>query len=246
VAELLAGWNVSRWYALTYGLWVGLVYGVRLATAEPLAYALVAGALLLNQRGRPLRSAGLFALALLAKETTILFVGAQLVEYVLQRDWRTLTRAAAVSLLPFAAFQACLFLCFGRPGLGSGGYLGTPWEIVPYMGLWRIGAQSLAGLAVYATLYLPLIVLPSAWGVVMAVWRFARRDWAWPVLALFTNALIFPVTPFSTWSEPNGLVRLMPGLVLAVLMFGAHAKSRRVLNYAMFWLAALVMLVNER
>jgi hypothetical protein len=54
------------------------------------------------------------------------------------------------------------------------------------------------------------------------------------------------VTPFSTWSEPNGLVRLMPGLVLAVLMFGAHAKSRRVLNYAMFWLAALVMLVNER
>jgi hypothetical protein len=39
--RLLATWGVSRWYALAYGLYGGLVAGLRLDLSEPLAYGLV-------------------------------------------------------------------------------------------------------------------------------------------------------------------------------------------------------------
>jgi hypothetical protein len=43
--RLLAAGGVSRWYALAYGLYGGLVAGLRLNLTEPLAYGLVQGAL---------------------------------------------------------------------------------------------------------------------------------------------------------------------------------------------------------
>jgi len=39
--RLLATWGASRWYALAYGLYGGLVAGLRLDLSEPLAYGLV-------------------------------------------------------------------------------------------------------------------------------------------------------------------------------------------------------------
>lgn len=245
VGELLSAYGVSRWYALVYGLWVGFVYAVRLALTEPLAYALVAAALLSSRRGRERWAALLYGLALFAKEVTFLFVVAHLVWLAAQRDWRSVVRLASIALLPFIIFQFVILYVFGRFGLGSGGYLGTPFEIIPYMGLWRIGEVSLPALALFSVLFVPLAVLPSLWGIVEPLRRLWKGEWTLPVLALGANAAFLPFTPHSTFREPLGMIRLLCGLVLAVLIFGAYARSRRVLNYSVFWLAALVMLVNE-
>ena len=64
------------------------------------------------------------------------------------------------------------------------------------------------------------------------------------VLALGANAVLIAVLPFSTFREPLALVRLATGLVLSTVLFGAHVHSRRVLNYSLFWMAALVLLVR--
>ncbi len=41
LSKLFEDWRVSRWYVLGYGLWVGLLLGLRLDLPEPLAFSLV-------------------------------------------------------------------------------------------------------------------------------------------------------------------------------------------------------------
>jgi hypothetical protein len=244
--ELLAAYGASRWYAIVFGLWAGSVYAVRLALAEPLAYGLAAGALLASRRGREGWAAVLYGLALFAKETTLLFVAAHLAWLALHGDWRGVARLAAVAVLPFAAFQLCLLAWFGRVGLGSGGDLSTPFEIIPFMGLLRIGAINSRALALFAAILGPLVVWPTVWGLVAAARRLWQRDFSLAAMALAANAGFIPFTPFSTFREPLGMLRLATGLVMALVLFGAYRRSRRVLNYSVLWLAALAFLINDR
>jgi hypothetical protein len=113
------------------------------------------------------------------------------------------------------------------------------------MGLWRIGTVSVAALLLLGALLVPLVVLPSAWGIVTAVRRLWRRDWAPSVWVLGANAALIAVAPFSTFREPLGIIRLAAGLVLATVAYGAHVRSRRLLNYSLFWLAALAFAIRE-
>jgi len=237
--------GVSRWYALTYGLWVGLLMAVRLDLNEPVCYALVAGALLAHQRRRFWLSALCLGLALFAKETALLFWMALTVSLFVLRPWPSALGLSSFSLLPFAAFQLFLYQAFGSLGLTSGGYLATPFEIIPYMGLWRIGLVSLPALALLAAIFVPLVVLPSLWGISAALRRLWQRDFSAAVCALAANAGFIPFTPFSTFREPLGLIRLATGLVLATVLYGAHTNSKRVLNYSLLWLAGLVFLLKE-
>ncbi|HEX9718101.1 MAG TPA: hypothetical protein VGA59_00085, partial [Ramlibacter sp.] len=162
-----------------------------------------------------------------------------------QRDWRGAARLAALAVVPFGIFQLALWGWFGQLGIGSGGDLSTPFEIIPFMGLWRIGAVNPPALALFAAIFGPMVVAPSVWGIAAALRRLWRRDYALAVFVLAANAAIIPFTPFSTFREPLGLTRLATGLVMAVVLYGAHARSRRVLNYSYFWLAALALVLND-
>lgn len=239
VEQLLVLYGVSRWYALTYGLWAGLILAVRLDLNEPLCYALVAAGLLAHQRGRTRLTAFCIGLALFAKETALLFWAALLASEALRRR-RWLIWLLA--FIPFGLFQLFLLHWFGALGLASGGYLATPFEVVPLMGLWRIGAVSMPALALFLVIFGPLIVFPSLAGLALAARRLWARDFSQPVLALAVNAGLILFTPSSTIREPLGLIRLAVGLVLSILLFGAYARSKRILNYSLFWLAALAFL----
>ncbi|MCC7359241.1 MAG: hypothetical protein IT317_07185 [Anaerolineales bacterium] len=244
VERWLTTHGVSRWYALSYGLWAGLVLAVRLDLAEPLAYALAAAALLAGQRGRLGWSAAWLGLALFAKETTLAVWLGLAAWALVNRRWRALGLYAAAAL-PFAAFQVLLTRWFGAVGLASGGYLATPFEWLPYLGLWRVAGASLPAFALLAAILGPLIVLPSAWGALVAALRLARRDWSPMVWVLGANAALVVFAPFSTFHEPVGIIRLATGLVLAVVLFGAQVGARRVLNYSLFWLAALALVIRD-
>lgn len=242
VERLLVEAGASRWYALAYGLWVGLVFSVRLDLAEPLSYALAAGALLADRRGRPYLPALLFGLSVFAKETALVFGGAYGLHLLAARRWSRLAALGLLAAAPYATYQLWLWEAFGSIGLGSGGWLGTPFEILPFMGIWRIGLVSLSALGVFLTFLGPMVIFPSVWGLIASARRLAARDRHLDVWMLAANAAIIPFTPFSTFREPLAIVRFMTGLVLAVLLFGAHVRSRRVLNYSTLWLAALVLL----
>lgn len=233
----------DRWvgYALLYGLWVGALVGVGTDLHEPLAYGLIAGAILQRDRSRLSAAVGLSILAMFAKETTLVFVAAFFLA-----DWQgnALGRTGrwyGLLGVAFVAWQGWLWWTFGQPGAGSGGLMATPFEFIPLMGLWRIAASSLSVFLIYLLLFGPGIVFPAVWGI----WRsgidiYRRRPTlgTWP---LFLHGLLILITPFSTFREPLGLVRVATGLVLSVLVVATVQRLKRPLNYGWFWLAYLVL-----
>jgi len=246
----VARWMLDRglWegYALGFGLWVGVVASAGLFLHEALAYGLVAVGWLACRRGRPLWGAAALGLALFAKETTLPFWAAGF--FVRGPDGhadRRLRLGLAASGVAFVLFQIWLLAAYGEVGLGSGGAMGTPFELVPLMGFVRIGSVSPEALALYALVFGPTIVLPALWAAVSGGVRLVGDRTQAEAWALLLNAGLILVVPFSTAREPLGLVRLATGLVLAVLLFAATHGRRRVLNYSLFWSAMLALLVRQ-
>ena len=243
--QILRRYNMSRWYALTYGLYAGQLMSVRLDLNEPLSYALVQAAILTSERERWRWAVLFFALAALAKETALVFVTGYLVSLLARRQWRQLAGLTLGVGLPFLAWQGIVWAWFGRPGLGSGGAGATGWELVPFRGLWSVGAVDLRVLGLLALVAVPLAIVPT----LLSLWATGRELWKgrWHPFStmLLANALAMVFLPQSTYREPLALLRLTTGLVVAAINYGAWKRSRRILNYTLLWLASLIFLTKE-
>lgn len=243
VSEVLSERGLSRWYALSYGLWVGLVAPVGIGLSEPLAFALAAAGMLSLERRKKLSAAALFGAAAFAKETTLVFLAAALIaELLTDRQPRAIAAYAASGAL-FGIWQLWLLATFGTLGLGSGGDMATAFEWMPYMGLIRIGFVSAAAMGLYLLIFGPSIVLPSFWGTFASIRELLRGTRDADTLSLLGNSLLIMILPFSTFREPLGLVRLADGLVLAVILFASARRWLRPLRYSLFWSAMLAMLL---
>jgi hypothetical protein len=244
--DLLITERVSRWYALTYGLFAGVFMAVRLSTTEALAYGLVIAGIWFGQRNRLWAMAILLALAGLAKETTGVFAAGYLLHFALHRRWRDAVRTALVVGVPFAVWQNVLYAWLGAFGVGSGGAKATPFEIIPFYGVLKIATEgSLAAFVVLGVLLvIPAAVLPSLW----ALWRTIRdlrdRKWEPYTCLLLANAALMPFVPFSTYREFLGLLRFMPGLVLMVVLYAAHDRLRRPLLYSTLWIMLILFVAS--
>jgi hypothetical protein len=245
LATLLEGWGVSRWYALAYGLFAGLTLAVRLDLPEPLAYGLVAGGFLAIQRQRHLLAWLCFGLALFAKEVTLIFLVAALISALLNRRWIDVAGLGLVAILPYGLFQLWLWRVFGQAGIGSGGAMATSFEVIPFMGLLRIGLYSPAYLAAMLAVFGPAIVLPSLWGLWAGIKKLYSGDMGIVVLALILNAMVMLFLPFSTYRETGGSLRMACGLVLSILIFSSRYRLRKVLNYSLFWLVLNAFLLKS-
>lgn len=243
--EVLADYHASRWYALSYGLFGGTMMAVRLDLTEPLAYALAQAAILSYGRGRGRGAAVLLALAALTKETTLLVAAGFLVSLALARRWRALGEWSLIVGLPFALLQVFLRVWLGEWGIGSGGAMGTPFEWMPYRGLWSLAAINVRAFVLIASITIPMALGPGLIALVAALRDLIRRDGHPLVCVLLMNALVIPFTPQSTMREPLGMLRLIVGLVAAVIVWGAYRRSRRALNYSLFWIATLAFALNE-
>lgn len=238
--RLLEAEHVSLWYALTYGLFAGVFVAVRASTNEPLAYALVLEAIWMAQRGRIGWCAGLLALAALTKETTLFFAAGYFLYFVFQkadgrRQWRSAAMIALGVGVPFAAWQVVLRVWLGTWGIGSGGANATPFEIIPFGGILQLTTYGLKVFVIFGVLAALTALLPTAW----ALWQVVRElrakrshPYVWLLLA---NAVVLPFLPFSTYREPLGLFRFLPGLVICVLLYAAWSKARRALRYSTLW-----------
>jgi hypothetical protein len=241
--RLLIAERVSRWYALVYGLFGGIFFAVRVGTSEPLAYGLVLLAILAGQRGQVTWQAILLALAALTKETTLAFVAGYVLSYSLDRRWRDAGRVVVIAAAPFAAWQIVLAIGLGKPGIGSGGAMATPFEIVPFNGIWQLAGYGLTVFLVVGLLPILFAVLPTLWALWRSVTDMIRRRWHPYVFLMLVNAAIMPFVPFSTYREPLAVARFLPGLVASVLLYAGLRRSRRALTYSTLWvLLGLVLL----
>ncbi|MBW8011439.1 MAG: hypothetical protein FVQ83_09395 [Chloroflexi bacterium] len=244
VSQLLTSWGVNRWYALVYGLWVGFLLAVRLDLPEPLAYGLVAAAILARERQKPRLSWLLYGFAFFAKEVTIIFAAAQILLDLSQKRWRQVIGLSLVGLLPFMLFQVWLWQVFGKWGINSGGAMSTSFELIPFRGIFLIGRYSITLLIAILVVYTPFVIWPALWGIWASArrWLVGQREGV--ILFLMLNAIVIPFLPFSTFREPGGTLRFTCGLVLAVLLFAGKYRLTHVLNFSWFWLVLNVILLN--
>lgn len=237
VATLLTDVGVSTWFALVYGLFGGVFFAVRVNTAEPLAYGLVLLAILAGQRDRWWLNAALLGLAAFAKETILITTAGYVLYFVVQRRWWHAVRMVLISVVPFVIWQFILRSWFGNFGVGSGGAMATPFEVIPFMGIWRIGLEfGAAAFVRFGALLLPFVVLPTLWALWQCWREAAKRRWHPYLFILFTNAAIMLAVPFSTYREPLGITRFMPGLVIGVVLFAALRRHKRALMYSTLWI----------
>lgn len=229
-------WGINQWYALVYGGWVGIGLATRLDLPEALAYSLVIVALWAYIRPKPFITWICLGLALFAKEVTVIFLLAFLCIEFYEKNWRRLIGLSAISCIPFAFFQMWLWRQFGQFGIGSGGAMATPFEIIPYMGLLRIGKYSLIYLLMMTIVFGPGVVFPSLWGVITTIKKWIHKERNIFIVALFINCLAIVFMPFSTFRETGGLLRYSTGLVLSLMCFTAYYRLTKPLNYSLLWL----------
>jgi hypothetical protein len=243
--RLLEVHRVGRWYALAYGLFGGLVAGLRLDLTEPLAYGLVQAGLWAFCRERRWTAGGLLALSALTKETTLVALAGLLLYLALERRWLETMQLGLSVGVPFVVWQMILVAWLGSPGVGAGGDMATPFELVPFWGLLRVASVDWRVFWILLAILGPLFVLPAIWALAITARDMVRgRNHPW-VTVLWLQAAVLPFLPNSTWREPLAMARLTVGLVAATLLYGALRRSRRILTYSFFWLTTLALLVNE-
>jgi hypothetical protein len=255
LAAYLEGKGLKGQYALSYGLWVGLIAPVGLDLNEPLSYSLVIAAWLLLERRRSLAAAACLGLALFAKETALIFWLAALAAALFTSRDRRLLAGLAAGGLAFAAWQLWLLTQFGRIGLGSGGDMATPFEWIPFMGLWRVGTVNPRALVLFLIIFGPTVVGPAIWGAIASLRTLLAGSRGRSEFGLLFSSAAIMTLPFSTFREPLGLVRAADGLVLAVVFFasgqyaaaqaGARRGWLRPVRLALFWIPLLAILLNR-
>jgi hypothetical protein len=237
--KILAQHGFSRWYALAYGAFAGLLLSVRMDLTEPVAFALVQWGILFFDRGKLWRSMLLFALASLGRELTLLFAAACVLSLLSNRRYRTGCLWGIGAALPFGLWQVYLRFWLGDWGLKSGGALATSFEPIPFKGWWGANFDSVQMFVVLTLIVAAITFIPSILAIISGLKSLWKGHTGLGVWILLINALIFPFLPSSTVLSLPGLVRITIGLVVAVLDFGALESSRRALLYSQLWLFLL-------
>ncbi len=242
--DLLEKEGRKRWFALSYGLFFGVVISTRLSTSEPLAYGLVVVGIWAFQHQQFWLMAAALGLAGLAKETTGIMTAGFVLYLGINRRWQEAFFLILTVGIPFLLWQGYLSIWLGEIGIGSGGAKATPFEIIPFLGVIKIWTEG--GLAAFLLLGVLLVgipvLLPTLWGLWESVQDFRQHNISLYTCLLFTSAAIMPFVPFSTYREFLGIFRFIPGLVLMVVLYSAERNLRRPLMYSTLWIVLLLFL----
>jgi hypothetical protein len=216
LSRLLAARGASPWYAVLFALTPGLQVAVNRDLSEPLAYALVAGGILALDRlpDRLLLAAGVFGLAGITRETTLLFplAYALCIAFGLsdsrrerRRDWLGAAVFAGVAVGPYLVVRLALWAWLGAFDTERAPRL----EPIPFRGIlenWPLDRVELEQL--YA------VVGPSL--VALALIAVLVRRVGPALVALAANVLgLVILLPEPSYAEIVASSRIALGVVVA-------------------------------
>jgi hypothetical protein len=226
----LAAWlkrkGVSPWLALVYGLYSGLFVAFRRDLTEPLAYGLVALAIYAFNFGGPRRiiwSALCFALALLTRETVVVFIGIYALSLLFEgararahgwwecvrSSWRRVLVFLTVCAAPYVVWRVFLLAWLGATGIRAD----LAPQLVPFGGLlalWPLNAEQSRTVVV--------VIVPALICAGLGLWALRRHIFSVEAWALLANVLVFVVVlPKLDYVDFSGTGRITTGVVLAAL-----------------------------
>jgi hypothetical protein len=235
LALLLARRAVSPWFALLFGLTPALFIGVDRDLNEPLAYALVIGALLVVDTGHVKACAALLGLAGITRETTLVFALALLVSSLagvgpVRRKASELALFGTIAFAPFVVLHGLLIGEYGRDAPGD-----PTLTLIPFQGLFgRLPWGPVEFEEIYA------VVAPSLVALVLTL-VLVRRITPGTV-ALTLNVVAFVVLlPKASYVEFVASGRIALGVVVAFVMcipsIPVRYRALAVALPALLWLA---------
>ncbi len=228
---------------LTYGLWIGLLFAVRLTLTEILCFGFGLAALLSYRQNRLLLTVILLVCSILSKEIGIVFAAGIALHLASERKWRwsALTLFTPIVILGFWWF--ILRLHFGD--VPTQYIAARQVNFFPYGGL--ISSENDL---IETVMLLIWVAIPNLILLVLAL----RKLWQWwrerqhQSLTLTTTLMLmcggFVLTiPAVTWDDPAAAYRVgMPTVIGGLLFLGQH--HRRLLPFfAILWLLALCILL---
>ena len=243
--KILRHFKANIWYALVFGLNIGMVMALRLDLTEPVAFLFFQLGALMFFRERWVPSAGAFALAALGKEVTLILIAGFGLALFLRGPFRRTLVWSVIVVGPFLVWQLVLFRWFGTPGIDSGGAMATAFSFVPLGGWWALMAHDVGAFLFVSALIFPLAILPSVLGLGTALRAVLQKDFHPAVFALGLQGAVFLFLPTSNMLDPLGVSRFIIGLITALLTFGAYRGSKRVLMYTQVWMLFLVLLISD-
>ena len=208
LAQWLSASGLSGWYALLYALSVGTLVALSRDLTEPLALAFVTAGVVLWLRKAHAAAVLPLALALLTKETTLLFVLGLAMATLMQRRAR-LWSYLALAALPLALWELFLWSQLGEIPLVSGPSI----SLLPLQGILsqlttdpgRVSAFVFAGL---------LGVVGLALGSIRLWYERGRSSIGWWLLL---NSLFVLLMPASSYDHIVHAGRNASGLVLSLV-----------------------------
>jgi hypothetical protein len=235
----VALWLVRRgrtpWPAALYGLWPGVVYAVFRDLSEPLAYCFAALAVLVfdpRSNRRLAGAAGLLALSLLTRETTIAFVvGLTVAVGLHDRSWRRPLGFAAVSIAPMIAWRLAVTAWLHVTTIESA-HTGLK-ILLPFYGMYSRYPFDVQHKLIFYSVDLPLLLAGAG-----ALYLLQRRRELGAALLLVLNVALFVVfLPKNVTIDWGAVVRNATPALLAALYLVPAIRSRLVLAAGAFFLS---------
>jgi hypothetical protein len=239
---ILAERGLSRWYAVTVGIFAGQMVSLRLDVNEPFSLAFALLGIHAFEKKQRRWGAVYLALSMLSKETAFTFVGGYLAYFMLRGYWRALIETGLIGLGPFALLQAVLWRAFGESGLRPGGHGATTFSLIPFGGMFAFAPDNSETFLTILLILGPLVLLPSLALTANLLCTCFKRDFSPVAIILALHIIMMATLPFSTYVDLPGVLRLTSGLVVATVAFAVVTQSHRMLNYSVLWIASLVFL----
>ncbi|MGZ3715348.1 MAG: hypothetical protein ACXVA4_08015, partial [Ktedonobacterales bacterium] len=217
IGEMAVEMGVSRWMGVAAGLFCGELLGFLRDLADPFGVLWIVVAVYLLRRNRPLWAAAAAAAAILTREQLVFYVPILALPLLAQRRWLTLAQSAAITLVPFIAWQVVLHSLYGKWPLFAGDTRVATLVSVPFLGLWRTRHDfDFSVTLLCAGIPLAFAIFVS----LAAIWQHGPRSLLRdpvPLMALVYSVL-FSLVNYLQWADVWGAARLEDaGVVLGVL-----------------------------
>jgi hypothetical protein len=224
IARWLRDRGRSPWFAAVYGLWPGMVFAVVRDLSEPLAYCFAAFAVLAFDRRRTWLAAGLLALSLLTRETTVGFVLALALAVALRRGgWRRAVGFLGAALAPMVVWRIVLTAWFHLTTIEN---THSGWKaILPFYGLYARYPFDVQHKLLFWTVDAPLLLA----GVGALYLLARRRDVPLALLAVVNIALFVVFLPKNVEIDWGAAGRNATPALLGAIYCVPAVRSRAVL-----------------
>jgi hypothetical protein len=234
LAAVVARSGASPWYGAIVGVYPGSFVAVSLDLAEPLAYGVLALALLTwyTRQPRILGAALLFGLAGVTRETTLLFpVTLALWLALRERRFRPASALLGVALAPYVVVKVALAVWLGSWGAARA----TKLEPLPFLGLVHQWPWSDLEVQQILAVVAPALLAP------LLVW-WATRTVTPELCLLIVNVVVLVLLlPQPSWTGYLASGRIATGVIVAFLLcVPAMLQSGRV---AQVWLPIVLWLL---